>query len=149
MGCINHILSWLRTLHRCIYIVKPNGLSNHRKWWRGRYILANLQFTTEKLFVVNVYALTDCCLQIPFLQELTHLLVSKSCTLKGIKVGDWNTTLSHLVEIGGLPWRETTYRNGLVSLMKEFKKESTRGSSKERKKLCINIIYIVMRSRNC
>ena len=34
--------------------------------------------------------------------------------------GDWNTTLSHLDKIGGLPWRETTNRNGLLSLMKEF-----------------------------
>ena len=34
--------------------------------------------------------------------------------------GDWNTTLSHLDKIAGLPWRETTYRNGLLSLMKEF-----------------------------
>ena len=34
--------------------------------------------------------------------------------------GDWNCTLSHLDKTGGLPWRETTYRNGLLSLMKEF-----------------------------
>ena len=83
------------------------------------------------------------------LQELTHLLVSKTCMLKVIIVGDWNTTLSHLDESGGLPWRETTYRNGLVNLMKELKKESTRGSSIQWKKLCIKSIYIVMRSKNC
>ena len=35
-------------------------------------------------------------------------------------VGDWNTTLSHLDKTGGLPWRETAYRNGLLSLMKEL-----------------------------
>ena len=34
--------------------------------------------------------------------------------------GDWNTTLSHLDKTGGLPWRETTYWNGLLSLMKVF-----------------------------
>ena len=34
--------------------------------------------------------------------------------------GDWNTTLGHLDKTGGLPWRETTYRNGLLSLMKEL-----------------------------
>ena len=34
--------------------------------------------------------------------------------------GDWNTTLSHLDKNGGLPWRETTYRNGLLNLMKEL-----------------------------
>ena len=34
--------------------------------------------------------------------------------------GDWNTTLSHLDKTGGLPWRETTYKHGLLSLMKEL-----------------------------
>ena len=34
--------------------------------------------------------------------------------------GDWNTTLGHLDKTGELPWRETTYRNGLLSLMKEL-----------------------------
>ena len=35
-------------------------------------------------------------------------------------VGDWNTTLTHLDKTGGLPWRETAYRNGPLSLMKEL-----------------------------
>ena len=75
--------------------------------------MTDLKLTTEKLFVVNVYAPT-------FLQKLTYLLVSKICISKVIMAGDWNTTLSHLDETGGLLWRETTYRNGLPSLMKEF-----------------------------
>ena len=86
----------------------------------GRYIFANLKLTTEKVFVVKVYAPTDCRLQIPFLQKLTHLLVSKTCTSNVIMVEDWNTTLSHLDKTGGLPWRETAYTNGLLSLMKEL-----------------------------
>ena len=82
--------------------------------------MANLKLATEKLFVVNVYAPTDCRLQTFFLQKLTYLLVSKTCISKVIMAGDWNTTLSHLDKTGGLPWRETLYRNGLLSLMKEF-----------------------------
>jgi len=35
-------------------------------------------------------------------------------------VGDWNTTLGHLDKTVGFPWRETSYRNGLLSLMKEL-----------------------------
>ena len=31
--------------------------------------------------------------------------------------GDWNTGLNHLDKSGGLPWKETNYGNGLVSLM--------------------------------
>ena len=105
----------------CI-LVKPNGypLETTETDKEGRYILANLKLTTEKLFVVNVYALIDCRLQTPFFQKLTYLLVSKTCISKVIMAGDWNTTLSHLDKIGGLPWRETTYRNGLLSLMREF-----------------------------
>ena len=105
----------------CI-LVKPNGypLETIETDEEGRYILAKLKLATENLFVVNVYAPTDCRLQTPFLQKLTYLLVSKTCISKVIIAGDWNTTLSHLDKIGGLPWRETTYRNGLLSLMREL-----------------------------
>ena len=105
----------------CI-LVKPNAypLETIESDEEGRYIFANLKLTTEKVFVVNVYAPTDCRLQIPFLQKLTHLLVAKTCISNVIMVGDWNTTLSHLDKTGGLPWRETAYRNGLLSLLKEL-----------------------------
>lgn len=35
-------------------------------------------------------------------------------------VGDWNIIFSYLDKIGGFLWREIIYRNGLLSLMKEF-----------------------------
>ena len=103
-------------------LVKAKGypLETKESDEEGRYMFANLKLTTEKLFVVIVYAPTDCRLQIPFLQNLTHLLVSKTCISKVIMVGDWNTTLTHLDKTGGLPWRETAYSNGLLSLMKEL-----------------------------
>ena len=104
--------------------MKPNGypLETIESDEEGRHTLANLKLTTEKSeFVVNVYALTDCRLQTPFLQKLTYLFgVSKTCISKFNMAGHWNTTLNHLDKTGGLPWRETTCRNGLLSLMKEF-----------------------------
>ena len=105
----------------CI-LVKPNGfpLETIENDEEGRYIFANLKLTTEELSLVNIYAPTDCRLQIPFLQKITHLLVTKTCVSRVIMVGDWNTTLSHLDKSGGLPWKETIYRNGLVSLMAEL-----------------------------
>ena len=105
----------------CI-LVKPNAypLETIESDEEGRYIFANLKLTTEKVFVVNVYASTDSRLQIPFLQKVTHLLVSKLCISNVIMVEDWNTTLSHLDKTGGLPWGETAYRNGLLSPMKEL-----------------------------
>ena len=98
----------------CI-LVKPNGfpLETIENDEEGRYIFANLKLTTEELSLVNIYAPTDCRLQIPFLQKITHLLVTKTCVSRVIMVGDWNTTLSHLDKSGGLPWKETIYRNGL------------------------------------
>ena len=35
-----------------------------------------------------------------------------------IIAGDWNTTLNSIDKHGGLPWKETKYRNLLVYLMK-------------------------------
>ena len=102
--------------------MKPNGfhLETIESDEEGRYIFANLKLTTEELSLANIYAPTDCRLQIPFLQKITHLLVTKTCISRVIMVGDWNTTLSHLDKSGGLPWKETVYRNGLVSLMAEL-----------------------------
>ena len=105
----------------CI-LVKPNSfpLETIESDGEGRYIFAHLKSTAEELSIVNVYAPTDCRLQIPFLQKITHLLVTKTCISRVIMVGDWNTTLSHLNKSGGLPWKETIYRNGLLSLMAEL-----------------------------
>ena len=52
----------------CI-LAKPNGypLETIQSDEEGQYILTDLKLTTEKLFVVNVYAPTDCRLQTPFL----------------------------------------------------------------------------------
>ena len=37
-----------------------------------------------------------------------------------IIAGDWNTGLTKFDKSGGLPWKETNYRNALLNLMKEL-----------------------------
>ena len=101
----------------CI-LVKPNSfpLETIESDEEGRSIFANLKLTTDELSLAHIYA----PLQILFLQKITHLLGTKTCVSRVIMVGDWITTLSHLDKSGGLPWKETVYRNGLVSLMAEL-----------------------------
>ena len=47
--------------------------------------------------------------------------MSTACIFKVITVGDWNTMLNRIDKKGGRPWKETTYRDGLLDLMKELK----------------------------
>ena len=50
---------------------------------------------------------------------LGEKLVSKTDTTKLIISGDWNVTLNKIDKWGGLPWKETTYRNS-IDLMEEL-----------------------------
>ena len=83
----------------------------------GRFIVAKLD---EDLSIVNIYAPTDYRRQPAFIRTLSQLLMSKTNLSKVIIAGDWNTGLSKLDKSGGLPWKETNYRNALVNLMKEL-----------------------------
>ena len=56
----------------------------------------------------------------PFLQKIIHFLVTKTFVARVMMGGDWNATLSHLDKSGGFPWKETVYRNGLVSWMADL-----------------------------
>ena len=60
----------------CI-LVEPNGyrLETIETDEEGRYILANLKLATENLFVVNVYAPTDCRLQTLFLKKTSPIFL--------------------------------------------------------------------------
>ena len=51
---------------------------------------------------------------------LSEKLISKTDTSKIIITGDWNTTLNKIDKHGGLPWKETTYRNSIIDLMEEL-----------------------------
>ena len=60
----------------CI-LVEPNGyrLETVETDEEGRYILANLKLATENLFVVNVYAPTDCRLQTLFFEKTSPIFL--------------------------------------------------------------------------
>ena len=55
-----------------------------------------------------------------FIRILGENLVSKTDTTKLIISGDWNATLNKIDKWGGLPWKETTYRNSIIDLMEEL-----------------------------
>ena len=85
------------------------------------YTFARVKLTNEELRIANIYPLTDYQLQMPFLRKRIHLLMSKACIFKVVMVGDWNTMLNRIDKKGGRPWKETTYRDSLLDLMKELK----------------------------
>ena len=74
----------------------------------------------EDYSIVNIYAPTDYRQQPAFIRTLSQLLMSKTNLSTVIIAGDWNTGLSKLDKSGGLPWKETSYRNALLNLMKEL-----------------------------
>ena len=70
--------------------------------------------------MINVYAPNDYREQEQFIRILGEKLVSKTDTTKLIISGDWNATLNKIDKWGGLPWKETTYRNSIIDLMEEL-----------------------------
>ena len=74
----------------------------------GRFIEAKVE---EDHSIVNIYAPTDYHQQPAFIRTLSQLLMSKTNLSKVIIAGDWNTGLSKLDKSGGLPWKETNYRD--------------------------------------
>ena len=70
--------------------------------------------------MINVYAPNDYRKQEQFIRILGEKLVSKTDTTKLIISGDWNATLNKLDEWGGLPSKETTYRNSIIDLTGEL-----------------------------
>ena len=51
---------------------------------------------------------------------LSENLISKTDTPSVIVVGDWNTILNKLDKHGGVPWKETNYRNSVCDIMEEI-----------------------------
>ena len=54
------------------------------------------------------------------MQSLGKILISNLDIDKLIITGDWNTTLNSIDKCGGLPWKETSYRNSVINLMEEL-----------------------------
>ena len=86
----------------------------------GRYLITKLQIEYRIFYVINVYAPNDYREQEQFIRILGEKLVSKTDTTKLIISGDWNATLNKIDKWGGLPWKETTYRNSIIDLMEEL-----------------------------
>ena len=70
--------------------------------------------------MINVYAPNDYREQEQFIRILGEKLVSKTDATKLIISGDWNATRNKIDKWGGLPWKETTYRNSIIDLMEEL-----------------------------
>ena len=83
----------------------------------GRCIIVNVNTGDEQLFI-NIYAPNKGAEQELFIRSLGASLISKTDITKIIIAGDWNGSLFPKVKSGGLPWKETNYRNSLCILWK-------------------------------
>ena len=83
----------------------------------GRIVLITIVINSLMLSLCNVYAPTNQVEQLEFLQELNNCLIDKSELTTMIVGGDWNCTLSKNDKIGGKPWKETNYRNLVLTTM--------------------------------
>ena len=58
--------------------------------------------------------------QLAFLRNLNNFLITNVDIGNLIVGGDWNVTLEAVDKKGGSQWKPTSYRNQLISMMKEF-----------------------------
>lgn len=86
----------------------------------GRYIIVKVNIGDEQLFVINIYAPNKGAEQELFIRSLGANLISKTDITKIIITGDWNGSLFPKDKCGGLPWKESNYRNSIVDLMEEL-----------------------------
>ena len=69
---------------------------------------------------INIYAPNDLQQQLAFLRNLNNFLITNVDIGNLIVGGDWNVTLEAVDKKGGSQWKPTSYRNQLISMMKEF-----------------------------
>ena len=86
----------------------------------GRYIIVKVNTGDEQFFVINIYAPNKGAEQELYIRSLGANLISKTDITKIIIAGDWNGSLFPKDKSGGLPWKETNYRNSIVDLMEEL-----------------------------
>ena len=86
---------------------------------RTKHVLDG-NYITHQLFVINIYAPNKGTEQELFIRNLGANLISKTDITKIIIAGDWNGSLFPKDKSGGLPWKETNYRNSIVDLMDEL-----------------------------
>ena len=103
-------------------LIKPNCVLSAEALeidLNGRFIILRLKTGENALYVINVYAPTDKSEQIDFIDFLSKKVISLTDISNLVIAGDWNTTLSAMDKQGGLPWKESRYRNSLMYFMKE------------------------------
>ena len=86
----------------------------------GRIISINLSSGSANTSLCNIYAPNDLQQQLAFLRTLNNFLITNVDTANLIVGGDWNVTLEAVDKKGGSQWKPTSYRNQLISMMKEF-----------------------------
>lgn len=106
----------------CILINPSNKLSveTTSKDLDGRIVSINLTFNSVKISICSIYAPNDSQQQQKFLLTLNRYLVSHTDVSNLIIGGDWNVTLQAIDKKGGIPWRQTVYRDKLVSMMEDI-----------------------------
>ena len=68
----------------------------------------------------NIYAPNDLEQPLAFLRNLNNFLITNVDIGNLIVGGDWNVTLEAVDKKGGSQWKPTSYRNQLISMIKEF-----------------------------
>ena len=98
------------------------SIENSSKDRDGRIVSINLISKTANISLCNVYAPNDSQQQQQhtFLHNLNEYLMSNTDSSNLIIGGDWNVTLQSLDKRGGVPWKTSTYRNKLISMMEEL-----------------------------
>ena len=87
---------------------------------QGRYLIAKLLIEKTAFFLINIYTPNDYREQEQFIKMLSENIAAKTDVLKVIIAGDWNTTLKQTDKYGGIPWKETAYRNSIIDLTEEL-----------------------------
>jgi hypothetical protein len=72
------------------------------------------------LTLSNIYAPNDHADQLRFIEELNNYLIDKSELTTLIVGGGWNCTLTKKDKKGGLPWRQSGFRNSILITMDIF-----------------------------
>ena len=93
---------------------------NIHKDQSGRIISINLNFNSNNFSLCNIYAPNDQRQQQEFIHNLSTYLMANTDIENLLIGGDWNVSLQAIDKKGGIPWKPTTSRDQLMSMMKEF-----------------------------
>ena len=93
---------------------------NIHKDQSGRIISIDLNFNSNNFSLCNIYAPNDQRQQQEFIHNLSTYLMANTDIENLLIGGDWNVSLQAIDKEGGIPWKPTTSRDQLVSMMKEF-----------------------------